>query len=132
MKTLIILRGLPGSGKSTFAEFITDLDYVAGVCTADDWFVKGGEYKFNPNEIALAHSYCQYKCKYLMEENRAHIVVTNTNTREWEMKPYFDLAEEYGYRVFSVIVENRHSGKNIHGVPEETIDKMRKRFEVKL
>jgi hypothetical protein len=48
------------------------------------------------------------------------------------MKPYFDLAEKHGYRVYSLIVENRHNGVNDHNVPIEVIDKMKNRFEIKL
>ena len=60
------------------------------------------------------------------------IVVSNTFTQEWEMEPYYWLADQYGYRVSSIIVENRHQGVNEHGVPQETLIKMRERFEVKL
>jgi hypothetical protein len=60
------------------------------------------------------------------------IVVSNTFTQEWEMTPYFELAEKYGYRVHSLIVENRHGGVNEHGVPEDKLGLMKKRFEVKL
>jgi len=60
------------------------------------------------------------------------IVVSNTFTQEWEMEPYFKLAEKYGYTVFSVIVENRHGGKNEHGVPEEKVQVMKNRFQIKL
>jgi hypothetical protein len=48
------------------------------------------------------------------------------------MKPYFNMAEKYGYKVFSIIVENRHGGKNEHGVPDDKLELMRNRFEVKL
>jgi hypothetical protein len=60
------------------------------------------------------------------------IVVSNTFTQEWEMKPYFDLANTYGYQVFSLVVENRHGGSNQHGVPEDKVQIMRDRFEIKL
>ena len=60
------------------------------------------------------------------------IVVSNTFTQEWEMKPYFDMAKEHDYQVFSIIVENRHGGKNIHGVPDDKLEIMKNRFEVKL
>jgi hypothetical protein len=59
-------------------------------------------------------------------------VVSNTFTQEWEMQPYFDMAENFDYKVFSVIVENRHGGINQHGVPEDKIELMRNRFEIKL
>lgn len=48
------------------------------------------------------------------------------------MKPYYELAEKYGYVVFSLIVENRHGGVNEHGVPEDKLEQMKNRFEVKL
>ena len=48
------------------------------------------------------------------------------------MKPYFDLAKTYGYQVFSLIVENRHGGLNQHGVPEDKVQIMKDRFEIKL
>ena len=60
------------------------------------------------------------------------IVVSNTFTQEWEMKPYMDMAKEWGYRVFSIIVENRHGGVNQHGVPDEKLQQMNDRFETKL
>jgi hypothetical protein len=48
------------------------------------------------------------------------------------MLPYYDLAKKYGYRVYSLIVENRHGGVNEHGVPEDKLKIMKNRFEVKL
>jgi predicted kinase len=60
------------------------------------------------------------------------IAVSNTFTQEWEMEHYMELAKKYGYTVFTLVVENRHGGKNIHNVPEEIIEKMKQRFEIKL
>jgi predicted kinase len=60
------------------------------------------------------------------------IIVSNTFTQEWEMKPYIDLANQYGYTIFTIIVENRHGNSSVHNVPEETMVKMKDRFEIKL
>jgi phenolic acid decarboxylase len=60
------------------------------------------------------------------------VVVSNTFTQEWEMQVYYELAKKYGYRVHSLIVENRHGGVNEHNVPGETLEKMKQRFETKL
>jgi len=60
------------------------------------------------------------------------IVVSNTSTTEKEMEPYLKLAEKYDYKVVSLIVENRHGNKSVHNVPDETMEKMRNRFEIKL
>jgi hypothetical protein len=60
------------------------------------------------------------------------IVVSNTSTTEKELQPYLDLANEYGYKVVSLIVENRHGNSNVHSVPQETLQKMKDRFQIKL
>jgi len=67
-----------------------------------------------------------------MSSSIPKIAVSNTFTQEWEMNPYLELAKQFGYVVFTVIVENRHGGKNVHGVPEEKIELMKNRFEIKL
>jgi hypothetical protein len=48
------------------------------------------------------------------------------------MEEYYKLAERYGYKVFSIIVENRHDGVNQHGVPDDKLQQMKNRFEIKL
>jgi len=127
MKELFLLRGLPGSGKSTLAKSIG-----GSHMEADKYFMDMGEYKFDPTKLKEAHAWCQNAVKVWMVNNTEKVVVSNTFTQEWEMQPYFDLAEKYGYRVYSLIVENRHEGVNSHGVPEEKLVQMKNRFEVKL
>ena len=132
MKTLYIVRGVPGSGKSTFAKSIGGIHIEA-----DQFFMENGKYNFDITKIKLAHKYCKNQTEAWMKTdgvqvNNDKIVVSNTFTQEWEMEPYFELAEKYGYRVFSLIVENRHDGKNIHDVPEDKLEQMKNRFEIKL
>jgi predicted kinase len=137
-KILIILRGLPGAGKSTLAKHIVDSDFL--ICEADKYFVdeETGVYNFDSNKLKDAHKWCQDKVENYMKDSLINdqfyrkIVISNTMTMEWEMKPYFVLAEKYGYTIFTVIVENRHGGKNIHDVPEDKLEIMRNRFEFKL
>lgn len=126
-KTLYIVRGIPGSGKSTFAKSLGGVHFES-----DMYFMKNGEYKFDITEIKKAHEWCRESVEYELAKFTPKVVVSNTFTQEWEMKPYFDLADKYGYRVFSVIVENRHGGRNVHNVPEETLAKMKGRFEISL
>lgn len=131
-KELFLLRGLPGSGKSTLAAQLG-----GSLVEADRYFMQYGDYKFDASKLKEAHAWCRDQVRKWMEVDNAgynvdRIVVSNTFTQEWEMKPYYELAEKYGYRVHSIVVENRHGGKNIHNVPDEAIDRMRKRFEIKL
>jgi len=133
MKELFLLRGLPGSGKSTLANSIGGSWFEA-----DHFFLnEKGEYEFNPSNLKAAHEWC----KKVVEESMSNwnginpdekIIVSNTFTQEWEMQPYYDLAEKYGYRVYSLIVENRHGGVNEHGVPADKLVQMKNRFDVQL
>ena len=92
---------------------------------------KTNEYKFDVSKIKDAHADCQERCRKWMESGY-QIIVSNTFTQEWEMNPYYDMGKEFGYTIFSLIVENRHGGKNIHGVPDDKLEIMKNRFEVKL
>jgi predicted kinase len=132
---LILLRGLPGSGKSTLAKIILQIRSTDDpeVLSADDFFEnKEGDYNFDPSKIKEAHNYCQFRCSERMRQQKAKIVVANTFTQEWEMDEYFKMAERYNYRVHTVIVENRHGNENVHGVPEDKLQQMKNRFQIKL
>jgi predicted kinase len=132
---LILLRGLPGSGKSTLAKIILQLRITdePEVLSADDFFEdKEGDYNFDSTKLKEAHNYCQFRCSERMRQQKARIVVANTFTQEWEMDEYFKMAERYNYRVHTVIVENRHGNENIHGVPEDKLQQMKNRFQIKL
>jgi predicted kinase len=133
MKNLYLLRGLPGSGKSTLAEQLGGSHFET-----DKYFVgENGEYNFDGSKLKEAHQWCQDSVSNAMVLNHTTgehetIVISNTFTQEWEMKPYMDMAKNWGYRVFTIIVENRHGGVNQHGVPDEKLQQMNDRFEIKL
>ena len=131
-KVLYLLRGLPGSGKSTLAKNLGALFFEA-----DMYFLEGNEYKFNPLKLKDAHAWCQNQVRISMKNANGgmtptRIAVANTFTQEWEMEEYYKLAEEFGFTVFSIIVENRHGGVNQHNVPEDKLELMKNRFEIKL
>jgi predicted kinase len=133
---LFLVRGLPGSGKTSFATAIWN-EYA--VCEADKFFYdKEGNYNFDVSKLKEAHTWCknQVETKMIDHQNNQQyypeIAVSNTFTQEWEMEDYFKLAEKYGYKVVSLIIENRHGGQNVHGVPEDKLQIMKNRFEIKL
>jgi predicted kinase len=132
IKHLILFRGLPGSGKSSLASALCNKVY-----SADMYFetmTDSGDmiYNFDATKLRDAHSWCRRLTEAGMYGGANIIGVANTFTQEWEMAEYFVLAEKYGYRISTVICENRHNSENIHGVSSEVIDKMEDRFEVKL
>ena len=129
-KTLVLLRGLPGAGKSTFANYIWE---SKAVFEADKYFYDDkGNYKWDGNLLDQAHRWCQEGVENAMIENYGEIVVSNTLTMNKDIEPYMELAKKYGYHVVSLIVENRHGNESEHNVPQESMRKMRSRFEIQL
>lgn len=124
MKILYILRGIPGCGKSTLAKTLS-----SAICEADEFFMSESGYNFDASKLGKAHEYCRNKCRSFMNDGVPKVVVSNTNTTSKEFAPYVEMAEEYGYQVFIITVENHHSGQNQHGVPQDVIEAMKKRLK---
>ncbi|MFM7311515.1 MAG: ATP-binding protein [Flavobacteriales bacterium] len=132
MNTLLILRGIPGSGKSTLAETLKRTSQAV-VCSVDEYFMgPNGNYVFNYLDNHKAYSACQAKAKAAMEQGSALIVIDHTHTMEWEMEPFFQLAQQFDYRVHVCTMENRHEGVSIHEIPEEQIAKMKAKYKLVL
>lgn len=130
MKTLFLVRGVPGCGKSTL---VANLNVQVSV-SADHYHTDAqGKYNWKPQNSKAGHKWCQDEVRRAMESGYINsIAVHNTFTQMWEMQPYFDMATEYGYRVTTIVVENRHGSKSVHNVPAETIKAMTDRFEIVL
>lgn len=135
-KHLFLFRGVPGSGKSTLAEaMVTFTDgnveksNFGVIVEVDHYFInEKGEYKFDASKIGQAHIWCRQMVKEYMAEGCEKIIVSNTSTQEWELIPYYAIAKDFGYTVFSLVVENRHGGVDVHNVPEETLVGMEARL----
>ena len=125
MKSVFILRGVPGNGKSTLANKFCLMDNQAIVCEADAYFMKNGEYIYNRDEIHLAHQYCFDMFKSAMKQEVETIIVSNTNTTEKEVNKYRTAAIAANYTVFVITVENWHKGSDVHNVPDDVKDRMR-------
>ena len=145
-KTMFIMRGLPGSGKSSIALSLIGCEanrveneghrFIFGkegvICSTDSYFYDHwsslGEYNFDPRKIGDNHQKNQNAVLHAMNLGVPCIVVDNTNVREWETEVYTKLAEEHGYKI--VVVEVPHVSvdlcveRNAHGVPRETIERM--------
>lgn len=120
---LILVRGLPGSGKSTFAVTVADFLWE----TDRYWTRPDGTYDFNPKLIKQAHKWCQGHVEVSLSMTRESTSVSNTFTQLWEMQPYIDMAEKYGAEL--VVYKMTGEFQNIHNVPPETIEKMKNRWE---
>lgn len=122
IKRVVLIRAVSGAGKSTFAEMLAP---DSCICCADDFFTdEDGNYNFDASKLGQAHKACRDKYLKLLDHPYADtIVVANTNTKESDYKFYLDEAEKRGIMVFSLVLENRHGGKNVHGVPDNVLER---------
>lgn len=130
-KTLLLIRGLPGSGKTKLAKEICKGRYHAHFEADMYWDLNHG-LDYNNTTLSDAHQFCTTNIEKAMMANIPLVVVSNTFTRASEMDEYFIFAKTYNYTVHTIIVENRHGGKNQHNVSDEKMLKMKNRFNIVL
>lgn len=125
MTELVIIRGTPGSGKTTlaFEKFVRKGFYLI---EADQYFYEGNYYKFDPKKLYQAHKWCQKRVEDHIKCD-CNVVVSNTFTTKKELRPYFTIAKKYG--IIPTVLLCQDNFGSIHNVPEETMEKMRKRFQ---
>ena len=129
--TLVLIRGLPGDGKTSLAKrLFPDFEHYA----ADDFYDALG--KFDPSLIGEAHGDCQRNC-YAALKRGASVVVHNTFTEHWEMKPYLRMVDELMWNglvlrvihVDSGLTDEALASRNVHSVPIEVITRMRSHWQ---
>jgi NEDD4-binding protein 2 len=139
---VILMRGLPGSGKSTRAKELIkhyeELGYKVYYFSTDDFW--GNPYSFIPGKLREAHLWNQNRTMMQMinsfMDEKAVIIIDNTNTTAWELKPYVQPAYTLGFEI--EIIEpstpwafdpEECAKRTIHSVPIETIRAMLARWE---
>lgn len=135
---LFLIRGLPGSGKSKFANMLVEYcsEEEAVVLEADQFFLDGhSNYNFDPTKLSAAHEWCLERAIEAMKRGQ-RVVVANTFTQLWMMRPYIDWAKELGvpFTVASLYDDGKSdetlASRNVHGVPARTIAMMRAAWEL--
>jgi len=139
MSKLIIVRGPSGSGKTTLAMHL-GAEYgevtagdIMPVFEADTYFEGQNGYKFDASQLGSAHRWCQLNAERSMFHGE-DLIVSNTSMTNWELNPYLQLAEKYGYTVeiwrtpgpwdADVLFE-----RNVHGVPLVTLQKQVRKYQ---
>lgn len=117
---LVLIRGIPGSGKSTMAEVLAEIGYYH--FEADMYFIRDGVYRYDRLEIGKAHAWCRQKTADALQDGRK-VVVSNTFTQLREIEPYLALTTNVQ------VIEARGRWANRHGVPAETLAAMLRRWE---
>ena len=135
---VVILRGISGSGKSTYVS--RNLP-SAEVCSADQYFIdvlgEGKEYRFDPKRLGDAHRWCMQRFIRATTHRdplgrAALVVVDNTNLQLWEFMGYVQIAQAMGYEVEIVRMDTPvhvAAKRNLHGVPANKVEDMSRRFQ---
>lgn len=132
-KLAIIMRGIPGSGKSTVANMISEK--MNGVIHSTDSYSisESGVYNFNVDDLEMNHAKNQEAFKASLEKGVPVVICDNTNTQKWEMGKYVKSAEEAGYWVVYITMPQPSLQvaveRNIHDVPEPVIKGMIENWE---
>jgi predicted kinase len=132
---LYLIRGLPGSGKTTLALALRRGRALATLASADDFFLQpDGSYRFGAARLKEAHAQCQAAAEHALERG-GQVIVHNTFSQRWEMEPYILAARRHGalLTVISIfdsgLTDIQLFNRGTHDVPLEVINRMRARYE---
>ncbi|KAJ8000458.1 hypothetical protein DPEC_G00180330 [Dallia pectoralis] len=135
-RVLVMLRGAPGSGKTTLARAILEQNPQGVVLSTDDYFCRHGEYFYDPSVLGEAHEWNHNRAKVAMETSCSPVVIDNTNMQGWEMRPYVAMALRQNYKVLFREPDTWWKNKprelerrSKHGVSAEKIRQMMDRYE---
>jgi predicted kinase len=129
-----ILRGITGSGKTSFARVITARHIgKTAVHSTDDRFTEDGIYRFDARKLEEHHKKNLAAFRKSLEESVPIVICDNTNSRIWEYEPYVRASKEFGYAL-KIIVFPPPSieialARSTHDVPRAVIERMVRRFE---
>ena len=129
---IVCVRGLPGSGKSTLAIKMQQAFGGGSLASADDYFMQSGVYKFDPTKLREAHANCRRLTQGYLA--LGPVFVHNTFSEKWEIEFYADIAQrnEVPFSIIDLfdagLTDIELTARNVHGVPEETIARMRARW----
>ncbi|AZQ10203.1 ATP-binding protein [Shewanella khirikhana] len=145
IKKAIIMRGLPGSGKSFWVnQFLSALPpemagqvRAHGLFSTDSFFMRDGEYHFDVAKLSEYHQRNLAGFIAALGRGEPLVICDNTNLAHWEFLAYETAARALGYEVEKVLIGNpadrRHQAlcaeRNSHGVPLAAIRRMARAFE---
>lgn len=141
MRVLLLFRGAPGSGKSTFIDenglrpFALSADEIRMQCQSPQQTVDGSVQIGMDNENEVWSML--YKLLEIRMKKGEFTVIDATNSKTVEMNRYKSMCDQYRYRMYCIDLtdlpmeecKRRNAGRiPLKQVPESCIDKMYSRF----
>ncbi|KAM6150123.1 NEDD4-binding protein 2 [Erethizon dorsatum] len=133
---LVLLRGLPGSGKSFLARTLQEDNPSGVILSTDDYFYINGQYQFDVKYLGEAHEWNHNRAKEAFEKKISPIIIDNTNLQAWEMKPYVALSQKHKYKVLFrepdtwwKFKPKELARRNVHGISKEKITRMLEHYQ---
>lgn len=130
--TVIFVRGISGSGKSTTAKKLKsgfkNLNVTVTQLEADHWFIKNGLYKFDKNKLGYVHGKCKEAFEEAINNKKNVVILSNTFVRIEEMEEYIKYAFDKNYNI--IFTDSGTTWKNdiyechemcVHNVPFRTV-----------
>ena len=125
IKECFIMRGMPGSGKSTYVRNeILGYHNPVAVYSADDYHMTQEGYRYIAANAHLAHKTCFQKFVSSIELELPYVVVDNTNTTPLEIEPYRRFAEVNDYLITIIWCDATFElcmRRQTHNVPLKTM-----------
>lgn len=123
--TLLVIRGLPGSGKTTVAKNLVSSGLFDIYLEADIWMKEHGVYKFDPAKLEHCHQCCQVCAAQSLETK--NVIVSNTSLSRREVEVYRQIALRMNAHF--QIMELKSPWKSVHNVPTAKLREMSTRWE---
>jgi len=140
MKTVIINRAVPGSGKTTMTKcIIKELEkhsITYAIHSTDEYFMVGNRYMFDITKLNQYHQYNLDEFIKSLKKEIEVVICDNTNIAPWQSEPYSNAARKYNYQILCITLSPRELEKHIqsqqitpekpdaHGVSEEILKRM--------
>ena len=128
MKTLFVMRGIQGSGKSFLAKSLVKNGQIF---SADDYFSIEGKYNWTIEKLSDAHKWNSKRVFQAIKSNISPIVIDNTNITLKDLRRLKNIiveAQKNNYNIEIVETDtpwrfdvDELCKRNIHNVPRETI-----------
>lgn len=121
MPQLTIIRGLPGSGKTTLAKILANATGATHLEVDQYWVNENGEYNYDRSKLYVAIGWYIEKYTEVIVSGK-DLVVSNCHFNEHEIDPISELAEANGYTV--QLIECKSNFGTVHNVDADMLDCM--------